>query len=522
MKKRLFALLTAAALFLTSLTGCASSAVNGFYETVDEMTQVEDAQIDLVLPYHGAKLLVNGSICRSNQTADLTFTLEGTGEGDGIWTEVRINGNQIWLNVAQLAQRTLAFGLSDMQRFDIEDLQSQQTADWVNYPWQGDLWSGIPNWGELLSKTWEDSRKDLKSHITAQENVYTLDIQGKDMQTAVTNAVTQLIADTDSYREGILTFTQLEQELILATQLDFGIVFDDYWYNWTDILLNYEEQSESGEAADGSLALTLTKGEDRYEAVWVVNGGEEYSLTLTPIQPQSVEEPEHVMDFGAYDDCVYYLADFSNTYIGDALDGTTVINESQGEQHRVEEETPIQMDMDTDKVVGFADLATVSFIPDGGTEMNLPILTGYLENSATSSENDESKYVDLSLSGSGWYQSIYSEQSQGRDPEVFLYDDINSFYEAYIDLSGYLLIEDLSAVTENSQGVLAQGFSYREDNYSDPVAQILIVFPQEGCPSYAVLDLELRLAELSQEDKNMVEHLFAYLNLELPISLEAE
>lgn len=366
MKKRLFALLTAAALFLTSLTGCASSAVNGFYETVDEMTQVEDAQIDLVLPYHGAKLLVNGSICRSNQTADLTFTLEGTGEGDGIWTEVRINGNQIWLNVAQLAQRTLAFGLSDMQRFDIEDLQSQQTADWVNYPWQGDLWSGIPNWGELLSKTWEDSRKDLKSHITAQENVYTLDIQGKDMQTAVTNAVTQLIADTDSYREGILTFTQLEQELILATQLDFGIVFDDYWYNWTDILLNYEEQSESGEAADGSLALTLTKGEDRYEAVWVVNGGEEYSLTLTPIQPQSVEEPEHVMDFGAYDDCVYYLADFSNTYIGDALDGTTVINESQGEQHRVEEETPIQMDMDTDKVVGFADLATVSFIPDGG------------------------------------------------------------------------------------------------------------------------------------------------------------
>ena len=47
------------------------------------------------------------------------------------------------------------------------------------------------------------------------------------------------------------------------------------------------------------------------------------------------------------------------------------------------------------------------------------------------------------------------------------------------------------------------------------------MLPREGNESYTILDLELRLTELSQADRTAVEHLFACLGLELPVSLEA-
>ena len=116
MKRKLFALLPALSLLLSCLTGCGAKAADEFYALSDEITQIHDAQVELILPYHGAELQITGFVSRTNETADLTFTLSGTDRSDGTWTELRIDGNQIWLNVSQLAERTLSFDLPAIRR----------------------------------------------------------------------------------------------------------------------------------------------------------------------------------------------------------------------------------------------------------------------------------------------------------------------------------------------------------------------------------------------------------------------
>ncbi|MGM9594129.1 MAG: hypothetical protein ACI3U8_07220 [Candidatus Onthomonas sp.] len=516
MIKRISALALALLLALSCLTGCTSKAAEEFYQTAEEMAATEDALVNLVIPYHGANLLVNGFVCRSSRTADLIFTFEGAGSGDGVWTELRVDGNQLWLNVAQVAQRTLAFDLPALQRSDIEDLQSDQTADWISYTWNGDFWAGISGWGELLKSLWEGCKSDLNSHISGREGSYTLELKGKNLQTAESNLLRGVIEKTDRFREDFLAWAQQQPELVRSTQLEMDLAFDSHWAGWSERLEEVEGQT------DGSLTLTLSRSESSYGLAWTRDEGDGWSITVTPTEAQPVEAPTQVMEFGAYADCVYYLLTFSNKYIGDLLGEVELDPEiEQFLQQEITEQLPEPVPMETGTAVGFDDLKTIQFVPQGGQARTVPILGGYLYNSVASEDGNGARVTDLTLQGDGWRQEVYSEEPEGRESSVFLEESIGIFYDAYINLSGYLLVQDLSEQISSSGGALAQGFSYREDDYSDPVAQILIVLSREGNESLTVLDLELRLAELSQADRTAVEHLFDYLGLELPVSLEA-
>lgn len=516
MTKRLSALLLALLLALSCLTGCSAKAAEAFYQTGEELVATEDALVNLVIPYHGANLLVNGFVCRSSRTADLIFTLEGAGSGDGIWTELRVDGNQLWLNVAQLAQRTLAFDLPELRRADIEDLQGEQTADWVGYTWQGDFWAGIPGWGELLKSLWEGCKPDLNSHISGKDGSYTLELTGKSLQTAEKNLLRNLIEETDRFREDFVTWAGQQPELVNATQMETEQAFDSNWALWSELLETVESRN------DGSLTLTLSKSESSYGLAWTQDGGDGWSVTVTPTEAQPVEAPGQAMEFGAYADCTYYLLDFSNSYISDVLEGVELDPElEQIYQQETTDQLPEPEPMETGTAVGFDDLKTIQFVPQGGQARSVPILGSYLYNTVVSEDGSGARITDLTLEGEGWYQAVYSEDPEGRESSLFLEESINAFYDAYIHLSGYLPVQDLSQQASAANGALAQGFSYREDNYSDPVAQLLILLPREGNESYTVLDLELHLAELSQADRTAVEHLFAYLGLELPVSLEA-
>ncbi|MGM9537285.1 MAG: hypothetical protein ACI3VN_03025 [Candidatus Onthomonas sp.] len=516
MMKRLSALLMALLLALSSLTGCSSKAAEEFYQTGEELAATEDALVNLVIPYHGANLLVNGYICRSSQTADLIFTLEGAGSGDGVWTELRVDENQLWLNVAQLAQRTLAFDLPALRRGDIEDLQRDQTANWVSYTWNGDFWAGIPGWGELLKSLWEGCKPDLNSHISGRDGNYTLELNGKDLQTAEGNLLRNLIDETGSFRESFLSWAEQQPELIRSTQMEADLAFDSYWTDWSDRLETVDSRT------DGSLTLTISKSESSYGLAWICDGGDGWSVTVTPTGAQPVEAPQEAMEFGAYADCIYYLLDFSNSYIGDVLDGIEMDPELEQIFQQTDETDvlPEPEPMETGTAVGFDDLKTIQFVSEGGQARSVPILGSYLYNSVVSEDSSGARVTDLTLGGQGWYQLVYAEDSAGQESSLFLEESIAAYYDAYINLSGYLLVQDLTQQVSSDSGALAQGFSYREDDYSDTVAQILILLPREGNESYIVLDLELHLAEMSEADRAAAGHLLDYLGLELPLSLE--
>lgn len=517
MAKRILGLLLALLLAMSCLSGCASQEDQAFYDTAEAMAATEDAQIEAELAYHGAKLVISGFICRSAQTMDLTFQIKGTDESNGTWTELKVDGNQVWLNVGKLAERTLSFDLSELRQGDIEDLQNEQTSEWVSYTWQGEFWDGIPGWGELLSQLWEDCKSDLNGHITEADGSYTLELTGSTLLKAQRNLLNSLVSDSDSYLEGFTTWAETEGDLLESTQLTASQFFENYW-TWSTLLSELEADNSS----DSSLTVTLAESDGSYSLTASDQDGEQWSLTVTPTEAQSVTAPDDAMEFGYYADCLYYLADFSITYINDALDG--VENEADSAMAELfDDETasePSVTDMETGAAVGFSDLATIEFVPDGGSARTVPILTSYQSNSVTTDAEDSSKITDLSLYGTGWYQTVYTEANDGRESSVYLEQSINTYYEAYIDISGYLLAQDISEQVSGSSGALAQGFAYREDDYSNTMVQLLVVLPPEGDEGYTVLDFQLELEEMSAADLQSVEHLFTYLGLELPLDLE--
>lgn len=516
MKKRLLALLLALLLVLSCLTGCSSKAAEEFYQTGEEMAAVEDALVDLVIPYHGANLLVNGFICRSSQTADLIFTLEGAGAGDGIWTELRVDGNQLWVNVDQAAERTLAFDLPNLRRQDMELLQSEQRADWVSYTWKGDFWAGIPGWGELLRTLWENCKPDLNGHISGGNGSYTLELSGRDWKTAAGNLLNGLLEQEEAFQQSFQDWADQQSELVRSTQLESDLLFENVWAPWTEM-----QEAVDSQTADSSLTLTLSKSESSYGLAWTKDGGDGWSITVTPTEAQPVTAPDQVMEFGAYANYLYYLLTFSNTYISDVLEGVGLDPELEslfdGTGDNLQ---PDPEPMETGALAGYDDLQSIQFIPQGGQAKTVPILSSYLYNSVSSEDGGGAQITELTLQGDGWYQAIYAEAADGRESSAFLTESISAYYDAYVNISGYLLVQDLSRQISAEGGCLAQGFSYREDDYSEPVAQLMILMPREGNESYTVLDLELRLAEMSQADKDAVGHLFDYLGLELPVSLE--
>lgn len=512
MKKRLLSLLLALLLLLSSLTGCASGAVDQFYDLGEEIAQLEDTQVELTAAYHGANLLVSGFISRTNQTADLTFTLSGTETGDGVWTEVRVDGNQIWLNVAEIAQRTLAFDLPALRQEDIRDLQSEQTADWVSYTWAGDLWEGIPTWSELLSQLWEDSRTDFEGHITASGTDYTLSLTDSTLETVKASLTARLEEHMTDYRESFISAMGQEKELVSAIQMEPDLFFDSQWSTLLE-----------GDAEDGSeeevraVALKLSKGEDSYGISLSMDGSSIWTLTLTPVEAQTVQQPEDVMPFGAYGSSAYYLTTFSNTYIGDALDGVELDEIMEYESYVEEDMDPIV----TGAAVGFADLATVQFSTLGGEFVTVPILTGYTSCTADSVNGEGELINGLNLGGAGWYQSVTSENAEGLDLESYLSETVRGYYEAYISFSGYLLVQDISETAFNADGTAAaQGFSFRENDYAEPEAELVILLTQPGGSGYTVLDFQLQLSKMSAADMAMVTDLCTYLGLEIPIRLD--
>ena len=204
MKRRFSALLLALALLPACLTGCGNKAADAFYDLSDEIAQIQDAEVELILPYHGAELQITGFISRTSETADLTFALSGTEGRDGPWSELRIDGNQIWLNVDQLAQRTLDFDLPAVRKEDILEFRQNQIAPWVTYIWEGDLWNGIPEWEELLTGLWQDSRSDLEPYIKADGTEQTLILKGKSLEQVSDNIVARLTEHADAYRESFV------------------------------------------------------------------------------------------------------------------------------------------------------------------------------------------------------------------------------------------------------------------------------------------------------------------------------
>lgn len=517
MRKKLLALILALLMAISCLTGCASKEAKAFYSMAEEMVAQQDVYLELVAPYHGANLLVNGYICRSSQTADLVFTLEGTGSSDGVWTELRISGNQLWLNVKQLAERTLAFDLPSLQRGDIQDLEQDQTADWVCYTWQGDLWSGVPDWSSLLHKVWENCKPNLNSHISGTENSYTLELSGSSLEKAQRNLLQDLVDKTEDFRKGFCTWTETETDLVAAVQMGAEEFFQNYWQTWNDELTALEEGTDQAD----HLTLTFSKEEDSYELAWTVDDGDGWALTVTPTNPQTPEIPEIAMEFGAYSDATYYLLTFSNSYISDVLEGVEMDPELEQIFQGVEDSVPDLQPMETGKLAGYEDLASIQFVPEGGKARTVPVLASYQANSVASLDGNGGQITDLTLEGQGWYQYIYAQDPEGKQSSVFLEDSIRSFYEAYVNLSGYLLVQDLTDQSVSDQGALAQGFSYREDDYSEPIMQLLILLPREGNEYYTVLDLELHLSQMSQADKDAVTHLFDYLGLELTLDLNA-
>ncbi|MBR1844976.1 MAG: hypothetical protein IJ792_00040, partial [Oscillospiraceae bacterium] len=331
MKRRLFALLLALSLLLSCLTGCGNKAADEFYALADEITQIQDAQVELILPYHGAELQITGFVSRTNETADLTFTLTGTEGSDGTWTELRIDGNQIWLNVSQLAEHTLSFDLPAIRRADIQEFQQNQIAPWVNYSWEGDLWDGIPEWEELLTQLWQDSRPDLEKYIKSNGTEYTLTLTGKGLEQAAENASARLTEHKDAYRTGFVDTLSRQNGLVVATQTEPDLFFDSYWASIVDgenegdtgFQEFYEEDPldpEGGETQETpeevkleAVTVTLAQHEDSYTVSLSTNNGPAARLTLTPADPQSVTEPEDVMDFRAYLEDVYYLITFSDS-----------------------------------------------------------------------------------------------------------------------------------------------------------------------------------------------------------------
>ncbi len=512
MRRRILSLVLVLAILLAGLSACGNPAADQFYDMVDEMTQLENARISLRMPYHGASMVVEGFVCRSSQTADLTVTLQGTGEAtDGLWTELRIDGNDIWLNVEAMATRALAFPLLDLREGEIDDFLYEQTDDWVLYQWQGNFWDGSPSLADLLRNLWHSTRSDLSDSISSEGESCSLELSEADYQTALIHVAEDLVATEADWQSAVLAVTDAQPELTLATTWDPTMLLGTWWSSLSEWL-------ESGAAVEGGLSAAVSRTEDGAYQASMTRAEETWSLTLTPCGEQPVSEPEDYMEFGAYDAWLYYLTTFSWQYIGEAYDGTQDMQAEGMLEVGSEQEL---MPMTVSGAPGYTGISTIQFVPEDGVAEMLPVLNGYLSNEVSSIAGDGAQITQLTLHGPGWTQ-IFETETAGENASAVAASQIEAYYSTFIDTSGYLLVQDISEVSRSSDGMsAAQGFSYRRDDFSDPEGRIIIAYRPGGCATYTVIELDLSLASLSDETKSAISELFAYLNLELPISLEA-
>lgn len=518
MKRRIMAILLAFAVLLSVLTGCSSKEADHFFQMADEMLALEDVQLDLTIPYHGAQLEVSGFVSKSERKADLLLSISGTEKNDGPLTEVRVEGSQIWLNVRQLAEAALGFDLYDYYRGDIEDLYEQQFADWVIYVADENFWGGIPNWEELLLELWKDTKSDIKGYISGDEQTAVLEMTEKETAKLLIKTGGRLLEEEDGYLEGFLTFAGQEAEFFRTVELDAA----DQFETWAADLEGLMEDLDAGEETASAVKLTLTKEDDTNRAELEQGTGDTWSLKLQPFDSGEFERPYSVMEFEAYGREAYYLATFSNTYIGDMLSGVELDPVMQQAYESEQGNTYYREDMTTGIVNGYDDLSSIQFVPEGGIEMTVPILPNFLGNTVTPVAEGSSLIADLSLEGTGWRMYVYSEEGLDKNPEFYLKDLVYNYFDNFINVSGFQLVQDLSELKSSANGrAMAQGFVYRSDNYSDAIAMIHGILPQENCSSYTLIELDVEVAVISDEDRTAIIHLFESLGLECPVDLTA-
>lgn len=516
MKKRMIAILMAVSMMFSVLTGCRSKEADYFFRMADEMLALEDVQLALTIPYHGSQLEVSGFVSKSERKADLLISISGTEKNDGPLTELRIDGSQIWLNVRQLAEQTLAFDLHDYFREDIELFYEEQFADWLIYEADEKLWFGVSGWGELLDQLWTDMKNVIQNDITGQETAAVLELDEEKADQVLMELYGELLQNQEEYRKGFEAFVQQESEFFHLTGLSDG-VFDD-WVS--DVTAAYQELADGTKNSEGA-KLTLSKDGQAYNAELTLSGGDRWSLQLIPAEAGEVERPYSVMEFQAYGGTVYYLVTFANTYIGYVLSGTEL--DPMLEAMYNTEETYYREDMTTVVIDGYSDIANIRFVPINGREMLLPILSNFLGNSVTTVEDGNPIIIDLSLEGDGWQFQVNSEESLETNPQAYLEDKMYSSYDSMIHVSGFQTVHDLSGIQVSSNGTaMTQGFSYRSDNYSDTISKITILVLQEQCSSYPQIELTLELDVMTEDSKLAVKHLFEYLGLVCPVDLGME
>ena len=516
MKKRMMAILLAFAMILTALTGCSNKEAEYFFQMADEMLALEDVQLTLTMPYHGSRLEVSGFVSKSERKADLLLSLSGTDKNDGPLTELRIDGSQIWLNVRQLAEQTLAFDLHEYYREDIEVFYEEQFADWLIYEADEKLWSGVPGWGELLEQLWTDLKKEIKDDITGEETSAVLELDGEETDQVLMELYGGLLQSQEEYRSGFEAFMQQESEFFQITSLGDGM-FDDWA---SDVTEAYQELNDGTKNSEGA-KLTLTKDGQAYTAELALSGGDTWSLQLIPAEAGMVERPYSVIEFEAYGENVFYLVTFANTYIGYVLSGTEL--DPMLEEMYSAEEVYYREDMTTVAIDGYSDINNIRFVPLNGREMLLPVLSNFLGNSVTTVEDGNPIMTDLTLEGEGWQLQVYSEEQGGMSPQAYLEDKMYTSFDSLIHVSGFQLVHDLSGLQTSANGTaMTEGFSYRSDNYSDTISKITILVIQEQCSSYPQIELTLELDVMTEDSKLAVEHLFEYLGLVCPVDMETD
>lgn len=516
MKKKFLAVVMALVMLLSLLTGCGKKESDYFYEMVDEILALEDVEVNLTMPYHGAKLSVSGFVSRSERKADLELYISGTEYNDGVLTELRIEGSQIWLNVRQLAETVLEFDLNEYYREDIQLFYEQQFADWMIYEADENFWNGVPGWGALLTELWKDTRSDISSYITGQEGQTELVMDEKQTGTVLQKMGSRVMNELNAYEEGFLTFADQESEFFKTVQLEAV----DQFETWAADLETWLEEYSSGEAAVSGAKVTLTKDDNCYILLLEQDNGDTWELLVSAAEADEIERPLSVMEFEAYGDTAFYLVTFSNSYVGKTLSGEEMDAAMEQAYAAEREETYYREDMTTGTVAGYDDLASIQFIPEGGYEMTVPILPNFLGNTVTVADRGAPYLADLSLEGSGWKQYVSSQESLDKNPQFFLEDHVYNYYDTFINMSGFQLVQDLSEMGKATGGsAYTQGFIYRDDNYSDPIAMIFVLIPQDGCDSYVLMELNVELAVISETEMAAVQHLFESLGLECPVDL---
>ncbi len=550
MKRRWIAVTLALALLAGLLTGCGKK-LNGteqFYTLAEEFRQLRDARVSMTVPYHGAVVQVEGFVSCTNQQADLTFTLSGTPEQDGEWTEIRVIGNDIWLDVGQMSKATCAFPLTEVRMADMQELTQTQTASWMCYTWEGDFWQETEQWRQEWFDGLAETRESLGSYVKAASGGYAMSLNRETLEKAGVN-VDELIGQyqQDMSQRFVDTLSQ-QINLSFAFPQSLKGIFDKCWTDFfgrtltgEDELIDldqvqiYDEEGEKTEMVEAAqddasqpsltdLTLALSNQGEEYKLTLDRNGQSYLELTLTPASQMNAEPPEQEMSFEQYYTDIYELVSLSREYIADILDGTQPEEDDPEHTHAlVEEEMPPAIQhLSVFEIPGYSDLKQINYLDENGALQQVPILTGYKENMVTSVDNDGEVVTQLTLNAEAWYQEIYTLEAE-QSLEEDLQEEIDEYQDIYIEASGGQLLEwpgEPVLSEDGSCGTL--GFSFQENPMAETRAKVMVLLHQKNAKAYTVLDFSLFPDRMTDSQVKQFNDLCRFLGVEAPIQLNLQ